>query len=439
MTLLDIIALLLTFSALFGYLNHQLLKLPHTIGLVVIGLASSATVVLFDIAFPSLAIGPTVRGALGSIDFHEVLMRGFLSALLFAGAVHVDLSQLACRKAAITLMSTMGVMLSTFIVGALMWLAGGALGVNIPYIWWLVFGALISPTDPVAVLAILKTVRVPPLLQAKIAGESLFNDGVGVVVFTVMLLLAGAEGGHGGGGAHAAVGAMDVIRLFVVEALGGAVLGLVAGYLAYFAMRSIDEHNIEVMITMALVTGAYALALRLHVSGPIAMVVAGLLIGNQGVRFAMSERTRTSVFQFWGLTDEILNSVLFLLIGLEILVIGMRLEYVWLAIFAIPAVLLARFLSVGAPIKLLSIREEFTEGAIVILTWGGLRGGISVALALSLPDNEYKPALLTATYMVVVFSIIVQGLSMGRLVKHTIREARSDDPQALKEEKEEKD
>jgi Na+:H+ antiporter len=426
MTLLDIIALLLTLSALFGYANHKWLKLPHTIGLVVIGLAASATIVLADFMFTGLSIGDTVRGALNSIDFHEALMHGFLSALLFAGAIHIDLAELASRKWAISLMATLGVLLSTFIIAGVMSLLGGVLGVELPFIWWLVFGSLISPTDPVAVLGILKTVRVPPLLQAKIAGESLFNDGVGVVVFTVMLAIAGV-GGHG------PIGVIEIAELFIFEAVGGAVLGLVAGYIAYQLMRSLDEHNLEVMITLALVTGGYALALKLHVSGPIAMVVAGLLIGNHGARFAMSENTRKAVFDFWNLSDEILNSVLFLLIGLEVLVIGVYYQYAGLALLAIPIVLLARFISVGIPIKLLSLREKFTEGAITILTWGGLRGGISVALALSLPNNEYKPVILATTYAVVVFSIIVQGLTMQKLVKRTIVEARTEDPSALKE------
>ncbi len=426
MTLLDIIALLLTLSALFGFANHKWLKLPHTIGLVVIALAASASIVLADLIFADLSIGDTVRGALNAIDFHEALMHGFLSALLFAGAIHIDLEELASRKWAISLMATLGVLLSTFLIATVMALLGGLFGVEIPFIWWLVFGSLISPTDPVAVLGILKTVHVPPLLRAKIAGESLFNDGVGVVVFTVMLAIAGV-GGQG------PVGAIDIAQLFVFEALGGVVLGLIAGYIAFKMMRALDDHNLEVMITLALVTGGYALAIKLHISGPIAMVVAGLFIGNHGAQFAMSEKTREAVFGFWDLTDEILNSVLFLLIGLEVLVIGVHYQYAGLALLAIPIVLTARFISVGIPIKLLSLREKFTDGAITILTWGGLRGGISVALALSLPNNEYKPVILAITYAVVVFSIIVQGMTMQGLVKRTITKARTEDPAALKE------
>ncbi len=428
MSLLDITALLLTLSVLFGYINHKWLKMPHTIGIVVIGLFASATIVLADWQFAGLDIGLTVRTALKSIDFHEALMNGFLSALLFAGAIHIDLEELASRKWAISLMATLGIMVSTFLIATVMWTASGLLGVQLPFIWWLVFGALISPTDPVAVLGILKTVHVPPLLKAKIAGESLFNDGVGVVVFAVMLTIATGSG-HGGD----TITALDIAELFIVEALGGALLGLLAGGLAYAMMRSIDDYILEVMITLALVAGAYALALHLHISGPIAMVVAGLLIGNHGARFAMSGKTRESLFHFWELIDEILNSILFLLIGLEVLVILTHWQYAGVALFAVPVVLLARLTSVALPIGLLSLREKFTEGAITILTWGGLRGGISVALALSLPENDYKPVILVATYAVVVFSIIVQGLTMQSLVKRTISNARAKDPVALKE------
>ncbi len=438
MTLLDIIAVLLTLSAIFGFLNHQWLRLPHTIGLVVIALFASAVIVLADGFWPGFGIGATVRGALSEIDFHEALMNGFLSALLFAGAVHVDLSELAARKWAISIMATLGVITSTFIVGGCMWFVAQMLGVHLPFIWWLVFGALISPTDPVAVLGIMKTVHVPPLLRAKIAGESLFNDGVGVVVFTIVLAIA--VGGHGHGSDP--VGVWSIASLFIAEAFGGAALGLGAGYLAYRMMRALDEHNLEVLITLALVAGAYAAALHLHISGPIAVVVAGLLIGNHGARFAMSRNTRDHVFQFWELTDELLNSVLFLLIGLEILVIGHSADrfgafnmLIVLALMSVPLVLVARWVAVALPIGLLSLRERFTQGAIVILTWGGLRGGISVALALSLPNNEYKPVVLVCTYAVVVFSIVVQGLTMRPLVKRVIKEVREEDPTDLLEEK----
>ncbi|MEM8687833.1 MAG: sodium:proton antiporter [Pseudomonadota bacterium] len=412
LSIFDIMAVLLTLSAIFGYINHRYLHLPHTIGLVVIALAASGAVVLFDLIIPGFGVADTVKAGLQSIDFYETLMEGMLSALLFAGAVHVDFSELSQRKWAIGLMASVGVLISTFLIGTVMWGVFQFFGLNVPYIWALVFGALISPTDPVAVLGILKTVRIPRLLEAKIAGESLFNDGVGVVVFVIILAIAGGSSGHGA----ETVDAAHVAKLFFQEAVGGAVLGIAAGYLAYYAMRRIDEHNLEVLITLALVFGTYALALQFHLSGPIAVVVSGLFIGNHGARFAMSENTREHVFQFWELADEIMNSVLFLLIGLEVLVIGSAFEYAWLGIIAIVVVLASRWTAVSIPITLLSLRTTFTKGAITMLTWGGLRGGISVALALSLPENEYKAPILAATYAVVVFSIVVQGLTMKSLV-----------------------
>jgi len=256
---------------------------------------------------------------------------------------------------------------------------------------------------------------VPASLHAKITGESLLNDGVGVVLSTILLAVAVGSPGHVG----SSVGALDVLRLFATEALGGGVLGLATGLLAYGLMKRLDEHNIEVMITLALVAGAYALGLRLHVSGPIAVVVAGVLIGNHGAEFAMSENTRRHVFQFWDLVDELLNSVLFLLIGLEVLLLRWSHESAWLALAAIPIALLARLASVAIPIGAMSLKTSFSKGAIGILTWSGLRGGISVALALSLPEVPYKDLILAATYSVVVFSIVVQGLTIKGLVERT--------------------
>jgi len=428
MSLLDIIAMLLGVSALGGYLNHRYLKLPHTIGIVVIAFAASAAVLGVEALFPSLGIGDVVRDAIGEIDFQKALMEGMLSALLFAGAAHIDLSELAERKWAIGLMATLGVTVSTFVVGTLTYLIAPLFGFQLPFIWALVFGALISPTDPIAVLGILKTVKVPRLLQAKIAGESLFNDGVGVVVFTVLLAVAAGTGGHGG----EALGAAGIAQLFAVEAFGGLALGIAAGLVAFYMMRAINDPAIELMITLALVTVTYAIALRLHVSGPIAMVAAGLLIGNHGAQFAMDERTRENVFQFWELIDEVLNSVLFMLIGLEVLILALNPGAAGLALATIPIVLIGRLIAVALPIGLLRFRDTFEDGAIRILTWAGLRGGISVALALSLPNNEYKPVLLTATYAVVVFSILIQGMTVERLVRSVVEKARSDpsDPMA---------
>ena len=416
MNIFSIGAILVGLSALFGYINHRFLHLPHTIGLVVIALAASLSIIGFDLIVPSVHIGQRVTGVLRQIDFNETLMHGMLSFLLFAGALHADFLAFKTRRLTIGVMAVLGTLISTFVIGAVMWWLFGLFGLEVPFIWALVFGALISPTDPVAVLSIFKTVEVPDTLQAKMAGESLFNDGVGVVVFTVVVAIAMAGGGQGG-----EMGAADIVELFFTEAVGGAVLGLAAGYIGYRAMYGIDEPSLEVLITLALVMVTYALALALHMSGPIAMVVAGLFIGNRGVKYAIYEQTRDYVLTFWTLTDEILNSVLFLLIGLEVLVVAVSLDLLGVALLAIPVTLFARALSVAIPIAILSRWKTFTKGAVPVLIWGGLRGGIAVALALSLPDIKYKATILSITYGVVLFSIIVQGLTVKPLVKRMVR------------------
>ncbi len=415
MSVFEIGAFLIGLSAVFGYLNHKFLRLPHTIGLVLIALVVSITAICVDLAFPSVHISMLVTDVLHQIDFHETLMHGMLSFMLFAGALHVDFSVFKTRARAIAIMASVGTLVSTFLVGGALWILFGLFEIEMPFIWSLVIGALISPTDPVAVLGLFKTVKVPESLEAKMAGESLFNDGVGVVVFTVVVAIAVQSGGHGG-----EMGVAEIAELFLTEAVGGAILGLIAGYAGYRAMYHIDEHNLEVMITLAVVMVTYAVAIRLHMSGPIAMVVAGLFIGNKGMEFAVSENTRDHVKKFWSLADEILNSVLFLLIGLEVLVIAENNEYWMVAILAIPIVLTARWVSVYIPIAFLSRWDSFTRGAVSILTWGGLRGGIAVALALSLPRNEYKPLILNITYAIVLFSIIVQGLTVKTLVERVI-------------------
>lgn len=438
LSLFEIAALLLVLSAVLSWVNRAYLKLPHTIGLLVMALLASFGVIALQAVAPGLQVYETLSGAIGQIDFNETLMKGMLGFLLFAGALHVDFAKLRDAKWAIGLMATFGVVLSTFIVGTGFWFLAQLFGVELPYIWALVFGALISPTDPVAVLSILKTVNMPKSLETKIAGESLFNDGVGVVVFTLILAIA-----TGGAAAHAmweptlvagpimatggvaSVGVWDVVELFLVDAVGGAILGLIAGWIGYQMMERIDEPAIEILISLALVAGTYAIAYRIdilghHLSGPIAVVVAGLMIGNRGAAFAMSDKTREALFGFWEMIDEILNSVLFLLIGLELLVLGLSPSFGLITLIAIPLVLLARLTAVSIPMKVLGTFKQFTKGAIPVLTWGGVRGGISVALALSLPDNEYKPLILTATYGVVVFSIIVQGLTIKKVVQRTV-------------------
>ena len=416
MSIFSIGAILVGLSALFGFINHRFLHLPHTIGLVVIALLASLSIIGLNLIVPSAQIGQRVTDVLRQIDFNETLMHGMLSFLMFAGALHADFSAIKTSRLTIGVMAVFGTLISTFVIGASMWFLLGFFEFKLPFVWALVFGALISPTDPVAVLSLFKTVEVPDTLQAKMTGESLFNDGVGVVLFTVVLAIALADEGHGGN-----IGPTEVIKLFFTEVAGGALLGLVAGYIGYRAMYGIDESSLEVLITLALVMVTYSLALSLHMSGPIAMVVAGLFIGNSGVKYAMSEKTRDYVLTFWTLIDEILNSVLFLLIGFEVLVVAESIENLWFALLAIPVTLFARTFSVTIPIAILSRWETFTKGAVPILIWGGLRGGIAVALALSLPDIKYKFAILTITYGVVLFSIIVQGLTVKPLIKRVVR------------------
>ena len=413
LTLFEIIALILSISAVLSWVNSTFVKLPHTIGLLVMALATSFFLILLEAVFPDLGLTDAVQAAIGQIDFFETVMNGMLAFLLFAGALHVDLNLMREQKWPIGLMATFGVILSTFIVGTLFWLLAQLFGVPITYAWALVFGSLISPTDPVAVLSLLKSVTIPDSLEAKIAGESLFNDGVGVVVFTIIVAVAvGADGGN--------LDPLHIAELFFVEAIGGAVLGMLVGYVVYRMMAAIDHDMVEILLTLGLVAGAYAVCLRLHLSGPIAVVVAGLFIGNRGAERAMSEDTREALFDFWEMIDEILNSVLFLLIGLEVLVITIDPSFAWIAALSIPIVLFARLAAVSIPILTLSLGFAFSKGVIPVLTWGGVRGGISVALALSLPAVGAKPLIMTATYAVVIFSIVVQGLTIKEVVRRTV-------------------
>ena len=406
MGLFEIIAILLTLSAVFSFINYRFLKLPNTIGLMLVGLLFSLLLIAISRFFP--ASKQWAVELLTQIDFDKTLLHGMLSFLLFAGALHVNINDLRQQYRIILSLATAGVVISTFIVGILSWGMLDLLGFNISLIYCLLFGALISPTDPIAVLGILKKANTPKSLEIKIVGESLFNDGVGVVIFLILLEVAAT--GHEMTGA--AVG-----LLFLQEALGGALLGFGAGLFAYWMLKQVDNYQVEILITLGLATGAYALADALHLSAPIAIVVAGLLIGNHGRSFAMSENTRENLDTFWELADEVLNAVLFLLIGLEV----MLLSFSWLsmaaALLAIIIVLSARLVSVSVPIFLLKRFRTFSPHVVKILTWCGLRGGISIALALSLPVGGERDVLLAITYGVVVFSILVQGLTISPYLK----------------------
>lgn len=407
MRVLDSAAIIVSVTAVFAYLNHRLVQLPPNIGVLLLALLASLAMVLGH-ALGFGAIELQAELLLASVDFDYALLHGMLSFLLFAGALHINLDELAERKWIIGTLATVSIVASTFLVGTVTWYVFGWLGLDIAYIWCLVFGALISPTDPIAVLGILKSAGAPKSLETKIAGESLFNDGVAVVVFLVLFEIAtGAREPSAG----------HIAALFVQEAVGGALLGLVLGYLVYRLLGSVDNYQVEVLLTLALVMGGYALATALHLSGPVAMVVAGLMIGNQGRRLAMSDATRQHLDTFWELIDEILNAVLFVLIGLELVILTFTGDYLLAGVIAIPIVLVVRWVCVATPVTILRRRFEFSPNAIKIMTWGGLRGGISVALALSLPAGPEREAILAVTYVVVVFSIVVQGLSVGPLIR----------------------
>ncbi len=410
MSLVETITVLVCLAALFSYVNERFLKLPATIGLMALGLSFS----LIMVALGTIGI-PVHRQAVAfmqRIDFNETLMHGLLSFLLFAGALHFNVRNLFGQKWFIGTLASVGVALSTCLVGVLTYYAFGLIDVEIPFLYCLLFGALISPTDPIAVLGILKKAGAPKSLKTKIVGESLFNDGVGVVVFLVLLGVA----------TRGMTDPADVGLLFLEEVGGGALLGAALGFLTATMMRTIDDYRVEILLTLALVMGGYALADALHMSGPIAVVVAGLVIGSHARHSAMSETTRQYLDTFWELVDELLNAVLFVLIGLEILALTFEGRYLAAGLIGIPIVLAARFISVAVPLHLFRLWRTFSPYAAIILTWGGLRGGISVAMALSLPPGQFRDAIVGATYVIVVFSILVQGLTIERLIRATTPE-----------------
>jgi len=412
--MLNIVAAFIGLTTLLTYVNYRFIRLPPTIGVMVTALLFSALLQFISLAgFPLLET--EAQEMIRGIDFSEILMTWFLPALLFAGALHIDLNDLRSYKWPIGLLATLGVLTATFVIGGLAFLVFDLFGWNIPFIYCLLFGALISPTDPIAVMGILKSAGAPKPLAMTIVGESLFNDGTAVVVFSILLaiLLSGSTPGAG-----------EISWLFVKEAIGGVLFGAAIGYAVLLMMRGIDQYQVEVMLTICLVFGGAALAKALHVSGPLAMVVAGLIIGNHGRHRIMSEETRRYIDKFWELIDEILNMLLFALIGLELLLLPFSALHAVAALLLGAAVLLARLATVAPPIILLRrLGHPAPLGTIRILAWGGLRGGVSVALALALPNGPERDLLLSLTYIVVLVSILAQGLSIGTLVSWIYRKS----------------
>jgi CPA1 family monovalent cation:H+ antiporter len=401
MSTFELLALLITLTALFGWVNHRFLRLPATIALMVISILFSLSLV----ALGTAGVGGVhhLSGALEEMNFGDTLLHGMLGALLFAGALHININDLRDRKWVISLLATVGVLVSTALVGFGAWFIFRWIGFGIPLVFALLFGALISPTDPIAVGSILRKAGVPRSLLVKITGESLFNDGVGVVLFLLILELATGGGGHAaveaagalqGAAAPAAeaagVSLGQIVNLLGVEIVGGLAFGGLMGWVVFRMLRSVDAYQVEILLTLAIVTGGYALAQLLHVSGPLAMVVAGLLIGNQGRSLAMSKETVQHLDSFWELADEFLNALLFVMIGIEVLILEYAPGYLLAGVLAIPLVLAARFLSVALPVNALRTFRDFSPHAVKILTWSGLRGGISVALALSLPAGPHR-------------------------------------------------
>jgi CPA1 family monovalent cation:H+ antiporter len=402
----ELAAAVVTAAAFFGYINYRYLRFTQTAALTAMGGAASILVLLADRMRPEWHARQALSGVLTAIDFPFTLMQGMLSFLLFAAALHINLADIRRSGWTIAAVTASGVLLSTLIIGSLAALAAWLVGHPMPLAWCFLFGALISPTDPVAVLAILKRVHVPPSIEATVGGESLFNDGIAIVVVTILVeIVVGTR----------EPSIREAAGLFAAEAGGGALLGLGVGWLAFRALCSIDEHNLEVLITLSLVMGGYALAQKLQVSGPIATAVAGLIIGNHGRELAMSDTTRDYVNKFWSLIDELLNAVLFLLIGLEVVLVLPNLHLLWIGVAAIPLSVAARAISVAVPLALLPRRSA--RGIYAILVIGGVRGGISMALALSVPDAPEKAMLVAATYLVVLFSVLVQAPVVAPVAK----------------------
>ncbi len=405
-----IIAALIFLAAIFGFINARFLKLPTTIGLMLITIVY--TLAVFALSYFDDTLLKAEIQLIKEIDFEKVLMDYMLSFLLFAGALHTNFEQLKVQRWPILAFATLGVLVSTFLVGSFVFYVLQLLGMEVDFIYCLLFGSLISPTDPIAVLGILKKAKVPKKLETKIVGESLFNDGVGVVVFLTIFGIASAK--------DSPVTPVDILTLFGQEVLGGILLGMIIGWITYKMMKSIDDFSTEVIITLAAVMVGTVLATQLHLSAPLAMVVAGLLIGNDRVRTAaMSETTEHYVDKFWELIDILLNAILFVLIGMEMLILTYQNSYLLAGVIAIPLVLISRYISLWLPIRVFKDKLDFVLKTNLIMTWGGLRGGISIALALSLSEDMHRDMFLVMTYIIVVFSILVQGLTVEKLVKRT--------------------
>ena len=404
MSLFNVIAIVVSITGLFSYINYKFIKLPTTIGMMAIAILFSMFLIFLQLI--GLPVERHAISVLSNLHFSQTLIGGILSFLLFAGSLHVDLRELHRQKWVVLVLAVLGTLASTFIVGFLMYWVFHLFGLHVPWVFCFLFGALISPTDPIAVMAMLKNVQAPEELQIKIAGESLFNDGVGIVIFITILQLVTNVG----------IGAGPVIGLFFREAVGGAVLGFLIGWFAYFLMKQVKDYFVLVLITLTVVTGGYALAILLETSGPIAMVVAGIIVGNHGRYRAIDVDARKYLDIFWEVIDEVLNSVLFVLIGLEVLILRFDWDYIGAGLVAIVVVLFARWVSVYVPISIFRLFRTFVDKVVWILTWGGLRGGLSVAMALSIPVGPYREIILTTTYLVMAFSVLVQGLTMQTMV-----------------------
>lgn len=406
-------SVLIVLAALFSYANLRFLKLPGTIGIMIIAMLVSVAIrLLGDSYFPDAT--KDLFQLFSSLDFNEILMGAMLNFLLFAGAMHVNILDLKNLRWTIATYATISVVLSAFIVSGILYYIAPYFGIQIPYIYCLLFGTLISPTDPIVVLGILKQAKVPKVIETKITGESLFNDGVAVVMFAVVLQIATNP--------NFDADFASVSKLFLMEAGGGILLGLLLGFTASNSMKKIDDYKVSALITLSIVMGGFLIAKELHISSPLAMVIAGLIIGNYGKKVAMSSTTRDYLAKFWELIDEIMNAILFLFIGFELLLIEDLMDQILLGIATIFIVLLSRTLSIIIPARTILRKNTFSKGSLIVLVWGGIRGGVSIALVLSMPNSEWKDLLLEITYIVVLFSIVIQGLTVGKVARRVLKD-----------------